>query len=147
MADIVRRGLRPWWMTSFGREPWGDVFTDRLWPEWPLPLGEEWTPKFDFYEQEGKYILEADLPGFDKDHVSVTLEDGVLTISGRLEDEREEKGEHFYLQERTSGSFSRSFRLPAEVDAETVDARLEQGVLKLVLPSRAAAETRKITVN
>ncbi len=146
MADITRRGTRPWWMTPFSREPWGDVFTDRLWPEWPRPWGEEYTPKFDLYEQEGKYVLEADLPGFDKDNISITLDQGVLTISGRQEEKREEKGERYFFQERTTGSFSRSIRLPAEVDPEAVEASLDQGVLKLILPAKGAPETRKITV-
>ena len=57
--SLVGRSRRPSWMMPFGHEGWGDVFFDRLWPEWRRDFGEEWTPTIDFYEKDGKYHLTA----------------------------------------------------------------------------------------
>ena len=65
-------------MTVFGGEDLGDVFGDRLWPEWTRLAGEEWTPAISFYEKEGKFHLEADVPGFSKDQISVEVDNGVF---------------------------------------------------------------------
>ena len=63
---LSKRSRRPWWMTTFGHEPLGDVFYDRLWPEWRRDAGEEVTPSVDFSEKDGKYYLTAELPGINK---------------------------------------------------------------------------------
>ena len=110
MRSLVKR--RPMWMTPFG-ESFGDVFSDRLWPEWGLMQGGEFKPSMDFYEKDGEYHLEAQLPGFTKDDIEISLKDGILTLSGRKEEVKEENEKNYYFKESRSGSFSRSFRLPA----------------------------------
>jgi len=134
-------------MTTFGREPVGDVFSDRLWPEWRRDTGEEVTPSIDFSEKEGKYYLTAELPGINKEDISITVEDGYVTVSGKKEDNKEEKGSDYYLKETRYGSFSRSFRLPGKVVEDKVDATYKDGVLTVVMPHEEEAETKKIEIH
>ncbi len=133
-------------MTPFGREPMGDVFFDRLWPEWHRDMGEEWTPSVNFFEKEGKYLLNAELPGLSKDDISVNVDGGVLTITGKKEDSQEEEGASYYIKESRSGSFRRSFKIPGEIDENRVEASFKDGVLKLVMPRKEATTTRKIEI-
>jgi HSP20 family protein len=133
-------------MTPFGEEPFGDIRFDRWFPEWPRMRGEEYVPTFNFYEKEGKYYLTAELPGVSKDDISVNIDNNVLTITGKKESEREEEEANYYLKESSFGSFSRSIRLPAEVEEDKVEATFKDGVLKLVMPHKEEAKARKIDI-
>jgi len=133
-------------MTPFGREGWGDVFFDRLWPEWMRDMGEEWTPSVDLSEKEGKYLLKAELPGMTKDDISVTYEDGVVTITGKKETKKEEEGADYYVKESRYGSFTRSFRLPTGIDESKVDAQFKDGVLTVAMPKKEGEKSRKIDI-
>jgi HSP20 family protein len=138
---------RPWWMTPFGREPMGDVFFDRLYPEWRRDFGEEVTPSVDFSEKDGNYYLTAELPGINKDDISITIENGYVTLSGKKEENKEDKGSDYYLKETRYGSFSRSFRLPEKVLEDKVDATYKDGVLTVVIPHEEDAKTKKIEIH
>jgi HSP20 family protein len=147
MTLAITRNRRPSWMTPFGMEGFGDVFFDRLWPEWQRDIGEEWSPNVDLTEKDGKYAVVAEIPGLKKDDISVTFENGVLTITGKKETNHEEKNEEYHVKETRSGSFSRSFRLPREVAAEGIEAIYEDGVLKVVLPHAEESKRKKIEIN
>lgn len=146
MAQEITRRRRPWWMTPLGREPFGDVFFDRLWPEWQRDMGEEWRPGVDFYEKEGKYYVSAELPGIGKDDISVTIDQGVLTITGKKEKTKEDERANYFLRECSYGSFSRSFRLPGEVEESKVQASFKDGVLTLEMPHKKEPTTKKIQI-
>ena len=79
-----------------------------------------WSPVVDIEETEKDYVISAELPGLDKDKVKVTVEDGVLTLSGERDLERTVEGKTYHRIERSHGSFSRSFTLPEDSDAESV---------------------------
>jgi HSP20 family protein len=143
---LSRRHSRPWWMTTYEREPLGDIFFDRLWPEWRRDAGEEVTPSVDFTEKDGNYYLAAELPGINKEDISINVEDGYVTVSGKKEENTEEKGSDYYLKETRYGSFSRSFRLPGHVEEDKVDATYKDGVLTVVLPHGEEAKTKKIEI-
>ena len=99
--------------------------------------------------EDGDHIyVEAELPGFKKDEVDITLENQTLTISAERRDERNEgkKGEHL-LRERRYTRFLRSFTLPPTVDEQTVNAKLTDGVLTITLNKREETKPRKITVS
>ena len=100
----------------------------------------------DVREDEEHYFIEANLPGVSKENVDLTVEDGVLTISAQNERDEERKDENFHIREREIGKFSRSFRLPSEVDTESVNATLSNGVLTVTLDKAETARPRKITV-
>ena len=144
---ITRRVRRPSWMTPYGHEGLGDVFFDRLWPEWRRDIGEEWCPSVNFYEKEGKYHLTAEIPGLDKDDISISFDNGCMTISGKKESESEEEGVDFYMRETSHGSFSRSFNLPKSVDEDKVDATYKDGVLTLVMPQKEESDRKKIEIH
>jgi HSP20 family protein len=148
MAFALRRASgRPSWMTPGGHEGRGDVFFDRLWPEWRRDMGEEARPSVNFYKKDDNYYLTADVPGLSKDEISVSLDDRDLTISGRKQSEKEEQGADYYMKERRHSTFFRSFCLPEDVDEEKVDATYKDGVLMLVMPIKEETETTKIKVH
>jgi HSP20 family protein len=147
MTTAITRTRRPLWMTPFGRESFGDVFFDRLWPEWQRDRGEEWTPNTDLTEKDGAYHLTAEVPGLKKEDITVAVENGYVTVKGKKEDQREEKGEEYFLKETRSGSFCRSFRLPSEVDTDHIDATYKDGVLKVVLPHKEGSKGKNIEIH
>jgi len=106
----------------------------------------EWTPAVDIEEYADKFVLIADVPGVDLKSVEVTLEKGVLTLSGSREKAVENSGVEARRRERASGRFFRRFSLPDTVDGEAVSARGSNGVLEVVIPKRPQAQPRKIAV-
>ena len=146
MQDLIKRERRPWHLTPFSRELWSDIFSDRLWPEWARFESEGWRPAVDFREKDGKYYLTAELPGLSKDDVSVTIDGNVLTISGGKETETEEKGATYYLKESSRGAFSRSLRLPGEIDPDKTEATFKDGLLNLVISPKSEGKAKKIEV-
>ena len=107
----------------------------------------EWVPAVDIEEHTDKYVLHADVPGVDPSAIEITLEDGVLTLSGSRDKAVEQKDVDSRRVERATGRFVRRFTLPESVDAESVTAKGKHGVLDIVIPKRASAQPRKITVN
>jgi HSP20 family protein len=98
----------------------------------------------DMWEDSDHVYIEAEMPGFKKDDLDVTLEGGVLTIRGKKE-ERDRKGTQ-HLSEVCYGEFVRSFTLPVAVDEEKVNAELKEGILKLTLNKKEEAKAHKIQV-
>ena len=88
----------------------------------------------------------AELPGLSKDEIDITLEDGVLTISGEKKNEHAEEKNGYHLRERGYGKFSRSFRLPTEVNPDKVGAHLKDGLLTLTLDKAEQVKPKKIEV-
>ncbi len=107
------------------------------------------SPRVDIKEKKGKYEITADLPGVNKDDLSVTLENGVLTIEASTEEEKtEEEDGKVIRKERRSGKFMRSFNLGADVKESDVKANFKNGVLKLTVPTaeKQVAEPKRIDV-
>jgi len=109
-----------------------------------------WTsmPAVDVVESEKGYEITADLPGMDEKNIEVKVADGVLTMKGERQEEKEEKKKDYYLQERSFGSFQRSFELPEGVDADKIEASFKKGVLTVKLPKKPEAQkpAKKIEV-
>lgn len=115
-----------------------------------MPLGPQGTagfmPSFEVKETAEGYSFKADLPGVKESDVEVTLNNNRLTISGKREAEKKEKTDTYYTYERSYGSFSRSFTLPAGADQNAVHADLKDGVLNVVVKKTAEAKPKKIPV-
>lgn len=109
----------------------------------------EFSPDADIAETDKEITVKMDLPGIDENAVNVDLADGMLTIRGEKRTEREEKDKTFHLVERSSGSFVRSFSMPATVDPQKVTATFANGELTVVLPktSSGQASQRKIVIS
>lgn len=83
------------------------------------------------------YRIAMELPGVDEKDIDLTVHEGMVTVKGEKRNEKEEKGETWYFSERQYGSFSRSFRLPADADGQKVKADLKDGVLTITVPKTA----------
>src|SRR3954468_23796881 len=100
----------------------------------------DWVPTADITEDEKEYLIKAELPDLRKEDVKVTVENGVLTISGERKLEKEEKGKKYHRVERAYGSFARSFTLPEDADAEKIQAEFKDGILSVRLPKNEKAK-------
>ena len=107
----------------------------------------EWTPLADITEDDREYVIKAELPELKREDVKVTVENGVLTISGERKFEKEEKKKKYHRVERGYGSFVRTFALPEDADANKVKAQFKQGMLELHLPKNEKAKPKQIEVN
>ena len=107
-----------------------------------------WVPSVDIFETEAReVVIKAELPDVKREDIQVTFENSVLTIKGERKLEQTVRREQFQRLERQYGSFSRSFTLPASVDATQINANYKDGVLTVRLPQREEAKPKQITVS
>jgi HSP20 family protein len=106
----------------------------------------DWSPEVDISEDDHGYLLKADLPEMKKDDVRVTVEDGILCVSGERKIEKEDQKRKFHRTERSFGNFRRSFTLPEDADSKKVTAEFRDGVLKVHLPTTPIARSKAIEV-
>ena len=116
-------------------------------PVWPVTQELRFQADFDVKETKDAFLFKADLPGVREQDLEVTVTGTRLTIAGKRDEEKEDKGDTYYTYERSQGSFTRSFTLPEEADVEHLHAELKEGVLTLVVPKRPAAVAKKVTIN
>ena len=105
-----------------------------------------WSPVVDIEETELNYLIRAELPGLNKEKVKVTVEDGVLTLSGERDLERKVEGKTFHHIERSHGTFTRSFTLPENAEAESVSANYKDGLLEIRVAKSEEALPKSIEV-
>src|SRR5258708_17494155 len=105
------------------------------------------TPVDVFSNGEHEIVLKAELPDMTREAIDITVEDGTLTIKGEKKFGEDVKDEQFHRIERRYGTFSRSFSMPATVDASKVSAEYKNGVLTVRLPLREEAKPRQIKVD
>lgn len=111
-------------------------------------LNRGWVPAVDIYEtDQHEIVLKAELPDMNREDISLTFENGVLTLRGERKFEQEARRENFQRVERHHGAFSRSFTLPNTVDAARISATYKDGVLTVRLPQREEAKPKQIAVN
>ncbi|HOC02214.1 MAG TPA: Hsp20/alpha crystallin family protein [Candidatus Ratteibacteria bacterium] len=106
-----------------------------------------WMPAVDIKDTGENLVVKAEVPGFDKKDINISLTGDTITISGKMQEEKEEKKAQYLYRERVSGSFTRSFTLPVPVDREKVKATCKDGVLEIILPKAEEAKTKEIKVN
>ena len=104
-------------------------------------------PLIEVYEKDDKVFVEAGLPGMKKDDISIEIDDGILKISGKVEENKEKKGDGYFYTERKYGSFARRFEVPATLKEEDVTAEYKDGVLMVNFPkTQKNKEVKKIAV-
>lgn len=106
----------------------------------------DWAPAVDINEYPDRFVLYADVPGIDPATIDITLEKGVMTLSGTRDARVEEPAPEHQRSERVAGRFHRRFTLPDTVDADSVSASGKNGVLEVVIPKRPQVQPRKIEV-
>ncbi len=111
-----------------------------------LSLLDTGFPPVDIHEDANNIYLKAELPGVKKEDLNISVDNDVLTIKGEKKQESEVKEENYHRVERYYGSFSRSFTLPAGVDAGRVSATYKDGILSLTFPKREESKPKKIEV-
>lgn len=110
-------------------------------------LTRNWVPPVDIYETEQhEVVIKAELPDMKREDIGVTFENNVLTLQGERKFEQDVSRDRVQRKERYHGSFSRSFTLPATVDAARINATYRDGVLTVRLPQREEAKPKQIAV-
>lgn len=107
------------------------------------------VPAVDVEENDKEYTVKAELPGFDENDVNLTVENHVLTLSGKVDEKNEEKDKDnrkYLVRERRVETFERSFSLPEGVDEENISAQFKNGLLTVTLPKTAEKASRKLEV-
>jgi HSP20 family protein len=104
------------------------------------------VPALDVRESEDRWEVTLDLPGLDPSDVSVTFEDGMLSIAGKRVFSKEDEGDTWHRIERSFGTFARSLRLPQTADTEKIEASFDKGVLTVSVPKTEQAKPRTIEV-
>ncbi len=112
-------------------------------PSWE---GNEWHPHVDIREDERHYMVIADLPGVDPKDVEVNLDGQLLTIRGERNTETRYEKEGFSRRERFSGTFTRQFTLPSNVNADAITAKANNGVLEVCIPKNEGNQPQAIKV-
>ncbi len=140
-------------------DPFGDMeslfsrFTPRSFVSWPrLALDDEgsakfeWSPSVDISESEKEYLVRAEVPAVKKDDIKVTVDGGMITIAGERKQQKEEKNEKFHRVESVYGSFSRSFSLPENVDANNIKCESQDGVLTVHIPKTEIEKAKPVEI-
>ncbi|MCH7474956.1 MAG: Hsp20/alpha crystallin family protein [Gemmatimonadetes bacterium] len=148
MLPVLRRNRTipaEWDFFSVGRE------FDRLLGNVGSAFPTGWSPSVDVRESDDEFLVSAELPGLKAGDVEVTIEDGVLSLTGEKKEVIEEgggkNGSGRHVVERRYGRFVRKFSLPREVNAGKVTAKFADGVLEVALPKTATAKPRQIKIS
>jgi HSP20 family protein len=123
---------------------WESFFEER--PRRKIEELGEWGPSLDLSETKNDLIVKAEVPGIDPKGIDISLSNDVLTIKGEKKQEKEEKEENYHFIERSYGAFSRSIRLPREVQSDKINASYKNGLLKVALPKSEEAKKKEIKI-
>jgi HSP20 family protein len=139
MANITRYDPFEDLFKDFGKGFWVKPFA--------MPAETELTMKIDVTEDDKGFTLKADIPGVKKEDIQVDVDEDRISLRAEAKREKEEKkGEKVVYSERSYGMVSRSFSLPAAVDAKGAKAEYKDGVLSLVLPKKSNGSAKRITI-
>ena len=105
-----------------------------------------WVPAVDIVEEKNRFVLHADVPGVDPKNIDVSMDAGVLSVSGERETENVSDENGFRRIERASGRFFRRFNLPDTADAKSITAKSSNGILEVSIPKSPEVQARRISV-
>lgn len=147
--ESTSTGIRPYSWSSFGLLD----EMDRLFDDLRFGFGGPWltpfaptrtrVPAVDIKDEGTGYVVEAEVPGVAKEDVEIEIGEDAIEIRAKKEEEKEEKGEGYIRKERGSLRFYRRLPLPDDVDREKVEAKMENGVLRISLPKAERADVTK----
>lgn len=124
-----------------------DRFTGRQYnPQEGSNSVADWMPAVDVIEKKDRFVLSADLPGVSPDDIDVSMEKGILSLSGERTLEANDEIDGMKRVERVSGKFYRRFSLPETADADGISARSANGILEISIPKTAKIQARRISV-
>ena len=130
----------------------GDIdrlFEDFLGRRWNYPFAETLPamPSVDVIDRDEEVLVRAEVPGYKKDDIEVSVSNSTLTIKGETQTEQKEEKGDYYRSEISRGSFSRVIALPAEVDESRAKASMKDGMLELTLPKIEKSKRRTISIS
>ena len=108
--------------------------------------GFDFTPPVDVYQEGDNVVVKTPIADIDKDDIDISIEDNVLTVSGKTSSEEEVKKEDYYRKEVREGSFSRSVSLPTMVKEDEAKATYKKGVLKIVVPKVEEVKSKRVSI-
>lgn len=138
---------QPWGLMRSLHEDLDKLFEQRLGMDETTGSVANWTPPVDIREEEDRFLLHADIPGVKPEDIEVTMENGVLTISGNRAETREQDADGYRRVERVAGRFFRRFTLPDTANAEGITAKSTHGVLEVIIPKHERVMPRRISVD
>lgn len=106
-----------------------------------------WNPNVDIYENKDQIVLEAELPGMNREDFDLTIENSVITLRGERRFEKKDDTDNYHRVERAYGSFTRSFTLPQTISGDGATAEYRNGVLRVTLPKREETKARRIEIS
>jgi len=107
----------------------------------------DWNPSMEVEESENAFFLNVEVPGMKKKDIDISIKENVITISGEKKAKEHKKESAYYLNEVSYGKFSRSFKLPGNVDIDKIKGSWNEGVLTVEVPKTEIAKPRKIEIN
>ena len=139
--ELVRAGVPT-------TNPWGEDFQRivRTFFADDAPLEGAFSPALDVEESDEGFTLHVELPGVTVDQVDVSIEENVLTVSGKRDFYADKSAQSFRRIERRFGTFHRAVRLPDRVDPERITASFKDGLLTVTVPKAESAKPRRVTV-
>jgi len=105
-----------------------------------------WAPQTDLVETDTAYRIDLDVPGMTKEDININLQNNTLTVRGTRSTERKKEGEEYVRVERAMGNFHRTFTLPETVDADSIEAKYDNGVLRIHVPKTAGSTRKQIEI-
>jgi HSP20 family protein len=131
------------------REPWG--LLNRFSREFDGLVGNPssevaFIPAVDVHEEKDRFVVQADLPGVKPDDIEVTAEKGILTLRGERKSEKRDNSEGYERLERVTGSFTRRFALPENVQADAIKAKFNHGVLEVSIPKQPVVAAKRVQI-
>jgi len=130
------------WFEEAFRRPFS-LMGPSWWPRFKEVVTEEVIPSVDIFEEADNVVVKAELPGMSKENIDVSMTDNTISISGEKKKEEKVEKKNYYREERSYGSFTRSFRLPAEVDTAKAKASFKAGILEIRIPKTEEAKKRE----
>jgi HSP20 family protein len=103
-------------------------------------------PSIDMYEEKDRYVVKAEVPGFEKENIHIALIDNMLQLKGEIKQEEEKEERDYYYHERYDGSFSREIPLPSAVSKDQIRARFKNGILTIELPKSKESMPKEIQI-
>jgi len=134
------------WFEEAFRRPFS-LLSRRRWPWTRMSELEEISPSVDIFEKGNDLVVKAELPGIRKEDIEVSVTDHTMRISGEKKCEEKIEKKDYYWEERSYGSFTRSFQLPSEVQTDKAEAKFKDGVLEIRIPKTEEAKKKEKKVN
>lgn len=137
MNSLIRKNKDPFWFLDRTFEDFSNDF-------FGFPFQSN-SPATNIKETDVQYLIDMSIPGFNKENVTINVEDGVLTVSGNIEENKEETNDKWHRKEFRSQSFSKRWYIPEDAEAEKISAKFENGILNITLDKKTPVLPEKKT--